>query len=279
MTVRITHPFPGHPEYTGFDVKGIIIFDGSYEIDHEYNPFWPWYPPCIISWKELGDPEVLNADGYTPRWRPGYDIGSDLPVLNYWEGKYAKGEPDAIINAYLNFYSIENRHIFLSDDTISRVYTIWLPPGEPVVAVYAVEACWEPPLVMPVSDPVTDFPITANQPEAYKFDVVINNGEPVTYQGDCCGYDLDCSDLRIEIKQWHGLEYNWITRFFENGVSSSDPLTDCEGVYLEFERPVIWQLGNSPIGIHRQFVIIDHYPPEDWNYNWAYGLSDFTVIE
>ena len=32
LTVKIRHPFQNHPEYTGFDVKGIIIFNGSYDI-------------------------------------------------------------------------------------------------------------------------------------------------------------------------------------------------------------------------------------------------------
>src|SRR4030042_3017822 len=31
LTVRITHPFKGFPQYTGFDVKGVIMFNGSFD--------------------------------------------------------------------------------------------------------------------------------------------------------------------------------------------------------------------------------------------------------
>ena len=40
LTVKITHPFPGYPEFTGFDVKGILMFNGSWE-----NPGYPYFPP------------------------------------------------------------------------------------------------------------------------------------------------------------------------------------------------------------------------------------------
>ena len=36
LTVQITHPFKGHPEYTGLDVKGIIMFNGSHALDTSY---------------------------------------------------------------------------------------------------------------------------------------------------------------------------------------------------------------------------------------------------
>ena len=41
LTVQITHPFIAHPEYTGFDVKGIIMFQGSreYVTEHPYFLF------------------------------------------------------------------------------------------------------------------------------------------------------------------------------------------------------------------------------------------------
>ena len=53
LTVRITHPFAGHPEYTGFDVKGIIMFNGSYE--YEYSGGTPPLPTPVfqVSWKEI----------------------------------------------------------------------------------------------------------------------------------------------------------------------------------------------------------------------------------
>ena len=43
LTVKITHPFKGFPQYTGFDVKGIIMFQGSHEIPDNYSSL-PLYP-------------------------------------------------------------------------------------------------------------------------------------------------------------------------------------------------------------------------------------------
>jgi hypothetical protein len=111
LTVKITHPFMGHPELTGFDVKGIIMFNGSWS-NPGYKYFYPYPNPMRVSWREFGDPQVLNADGYSIRWSPSYDSGSTQPILNYWPGKYSIGTPTANINAYLNFYTDENRHMF-----------------------------------------------------------------------------------------------------------------------------------------------------------------------
>ncbi len=207
LTVQITHPFPDNPEYTGFDVKGIIMFDGSYVIPFAAQYVYPYgtsVNPSFfnVSWAERGDPEVLNEDGYSVLWTPWWDSGSTLPMFNYWPGKYSNGSPSANINAYKNFYTDEDRHMFRVDGQVNRIYTICLPPG-PVVAGYAIDACWAPPDVTPVTDPANDFPITANQPEPYHFRQVWNNGDPITTE-PCCGTDWDCSDLRSEFSIWYG---------------------------------------------------------------------------
>jgi hypothetical protein len=208
LTVKITHPFPDNPEYTGFDVKGILMFDGSqknlYHSKH-YFPYGTLSNPSyfISSWAKLGDPEVLNADGYTVRWSPWWhETGSELPIFNYWEGKYAKGTPSSNVNAYLNFYTSEERHIFTVDGSVERTYHIALPPGS-ITAGYAVEAHWVPPDVTPVTDPINDIPISANQMEPFNFKFVINNGDPITQE--CCNAPYgDCSFMYHEFKQWYG---------------------------------------------------------------------------
>ena len=214
LMVRITHPFAGHPEFTGFDVKGIIMFDGSWE-NEGYYLWLPWPEPFRISWRKLGDPQVLNADGYSILWSPWYDSGSDMPIFNYWEGRFARGTPTANINAFKNFYTDEERHMFRVDGSVTQTYKIWLPPG-PVTAGYAIDACWEPPIKTPVTNPVEDFPLTANQPEAYEFRCVINSGEPVT-DPECCGHH-DPSEFHLYSKQWGGhtaLGFAWFTDAFQ----------------------------------------------------------------
>jgi len=200
LDVRITHPFDNHPEYTGFDVKGIVMFNGSYELPWFKGQWYPWASQVRLSWSQSGDPEVLNPDGFTGRWCPAWDSGSSLPIFNYWPGKYSSGTPTADINAYLNFYTDEERHMFQCNSSIQRTYHIYLPTG-PVVAGYAVEACWEPPIVTPVTDPANDFPYSANQPEPYYFNTVINNGEVI--KSYCCD-GSDCSQAWVVSRQWYG---------------------------------------------------------------------------
>ncbi|HEX9744129.1 MAG TPA: hypothetical protein VGB30_01770 [bacterium] len=203
MNVKITHPFPDNPEFTGFDVKGIIMFNGSWETDWKSKHFFPYDEVARVSYREYGDPELINADGYSPRWCPEWPSGSEMPIFNYWEGKYSNGTPTANINGFLNFYTDEERHMFRVGQTVTRTYHIALPPG-PVIAGYAVDACWEPPLVTPVSDPLTDFPYSANQPEPYYFRLVLNNDQ-VIEDLDCCGSALnnDCSEIWVEWRTWY----------------------------------------------------------------------------
>jgi hypothetical protein len=226
LTIKITHPFKGHPEYTGFDVKGIIMFRGSRE--YQTKKKYPMYPqPFRASWRLLGDPELLNADGFTYYWSPWYDSGSDMPIFNYWPGKLANGTPSANINGFLNFYSNETRHMFECNSSVSRTYHISLPPG-PQEAGYAIDACWEPPLVTPVTKPADDFPITANQPEAYKAHFVVNDGNVIT-DPYCCGfgYPPTIHEGRVEANWWY-----------------------------------------VPEGVHEPYTMVEaHWTPETWNHS------------
>ena len=210
LTVRITHPFAGHPEYTGFDVKGIIMFEGSHTVPWHSKRIFPYgdmsdKSAFSIRWAEVGDPEVLNPDGYTVRWSPWWPSGSTMPIFSYWKGKYTRGTPTANINAYRNFYTDEERHMFRVDDSDTETYLISLPPG-PVIAGYAVEASWEPPITTPVTDPINDFSISANQEEPYYFQFVVNNDEPITEHELHGEYKGDCSGTRYEWSQWYGRE-------------------------------------------------------------------------
>jgi hypothetical protein len=215
LTVQLTHPFPGMPQYTGFDVKGIIMFQGSHEFPKNLKKL-PLYPQnWRASWRLLGDPELLNPDGYTYRWSPWYDSGSDMPIFKYWEGKFANGTPTANINGYLDFYSNPNRHMFECDEAVSRTYHISLPPG-PVTVGYAVEACWEPPTVTPVTNPAEDFPFSANQPEPYHFNIVLNDNKPITDPSCCNLAAWTVHEARIEIDFWYYLPefYEYYTYWY-----------------------------------------------------------------
>jgi hypothetical protein len=207
LTVQIRHPYPGQPQLTGFDVKGIVMFNGSYTAP-SLKKLAPYPDPFVVSWRELGDPELLNPDGYTLLWSPSYDSGSDLPILNYWPGKFSNGTPTANLNAFINYYTTEERHMFACDGIVQRTYHLYIPPG-PLVVGYAVDACWCPPDVTPVVNPLVDFPISANQSEPYFVDFVVNNGEVIDFDL-CCGWNMDdrCSDLHLEYLEWAGHTMN-----------------------------------------------------------------------
>ena len=285
LTVGISHPFPGYPEYTGFDVKGIIMFNGSYEIDTHFVKNLPVPESCMVSWRELGDPEVINPDGYEFRWSPVYESGSDMPIFNYWPGRNSNGLPNTALNAYLNFYTDEQRHMFKTGCRVTRTYKIWLPPREPVIAGYAVEACWEPPLVTPVTDPLIDFPASANQPEPWHFDVIVNNGEPIVQHSGCCGAPPPngCDSLRLDIRDWDDVKNTHITWWYWPGDPTTDtwmyaPCTEeYDGFYASFIR-----LDNYSLGNYRHLVMSFEArptPPDYGMHDIVFDLMDFTIIE
>ena len=279
LTVRLRHPFPGYAEYTGFDVKGIVMFNGSYQLSSPGA-----FPGDFhISWRLMGDPELLNPDGYSIFWSPSYDSGSPLPILNYWAGKYSSGTPTANINAYLNFYNIEDRHIFTSTGVVNRVYHLYLPPG-PLTVGYAVDACWAPPTKTPVINPVVDFPVSANQKEPYHFRFVLNNDLPIT-QGKCCGLDPDdpCADFRIETLQWYGPPQSNIS-FTAPAIPPDQSeghvgagVFPCQVSNTEWLGGPGWKFSDYPDGTYRSVAIV---MAEDWQGDanrLAYTLFDWTV--
>ena len=190
VDVQIKHPFPGLLKYTGFDVKGIVMFKGSLSLWATWDPksFQDYYPvakdhpelqPFRFNLSFIGDWELLNEDGFSYRWSPTYISGQSAPMFNYVQGKFSSGLPNSNINAYKSFFSTEERHMFLPGQAVTMTYHIQTQPGGMTMG-YAVEACWEPPTVNPVTNPATDFPITANQSEPYIERYYCNDDQPIT---------------------------------------------------------------------------------------------------
>jgi len=177
VNVILSHPFPNQPKYTGFDVRGIIMFPAT--------RYWEKKPmkicttdhvpifdpdgsvPLYFSRAEDGGGQLLNADGFTLYFFPGLDIGPDQPIFKYSKGKYANGpDPNSTVNGYKLFTNDPDRRMFLVTDTISRTYHISPPEGEFVFG-YVIDASWAPPINTPVTDPANDFPIYANCEDGY----------------------------------------------------------------------------------------------------------------
>ncbi len=165
VDMTIKHPFEGNLALTIFDVRGIFMTDGNSEAGLQFA----WgndLPVCI------------NADGYTGLFcEYWYPFNPDEPaVFNYYPGVLSWGENrSGQLNAYVAYGKENPRRMFLPGTEESRTLQIALP-GIPFDFGYAVNVCWALPDADPVVDPVDDFPITANCPEAYKLNITIGDG-------------------------------------------------------------------------------------------------------
>jgi len=186
--LTVGHPFTSQV-YTGFDVRGVFITDGE-----------TFFPEAGLT-ANLDDgippehPRLLNPSGWTRMFNPTeFPEGSgELKVLKYTRGRFATDGPlTATLSPYLAFRIEEPRRYFPASSAETREVWIRLPDG-PVEFGYAVDACWMPPLVQPVTDPVTDFPISANCSEPYQ--IWAAQGIGLTPQpGSSCGVTVRTLD-------------------------------------------------------------------------------------
>ena len=177
VDVAFTHPFPGLDVYTGFDVRGVCMGDGSLVGTVDPNVLYP------------GDEDlrVLNGDGLT-RWFNASEFSTYNSIFGFTLGKL--GTPGFDWTASLNGYKYycdgldseddvaaffadpgcpNPRGLFSAGNTLKRRYILQFPvfTGVPQYRFqYAVIAGWEPPANVPPSVP-DDFPISANCQEAY----------------------------------------------------------------------------------------------------------------
>jgi hypothetical protein len=182
IDVAMLHPFPGLTRYTGFDVIGVFMGEGSETI--------PYSPELNVAGDV--DQQLLNPDGYT-RWfnapEFGY-AGGMMPLAGFYPGR--KGTPDyypsAILNPYRYFtdglaeedeefgFLMDNaadRGKFTPGSLNERRYELRFPTGTPIRFQYAIIAHWEPNLSFPDPPPdIDDFPITANADEAVVLSVI-----------------------------------------------------------------------------------------------------------
>ncbi len=157
VDVGLVHPFPGMYEYSGFDVWGILLHNGSTSLDYNSDLLYasPGSETEAILW---------NADGYTRWWnRPEFTSGG---VLGYTPGAAGNMDaPEATLSPYKVFgdglgtnddYSIflddpeviDRRGAFIAGSTNWRTYDLQFPfvGSVPIVRFqYAVVASWEQP--------------------------------------------------------------------------------------------------------------------------------------
>ncbi len=211
--IQVRHPFT-NPNLTGFDVRAIAMFNGS-----------KTFPVSGLSTSDrnLGDPALVNADGYTTLYNPSTVGSGPNGLQGYLQGKLAaKSAPSAKLNGYKRLISTgatNTRNALFAGDTVGTSFEIDKPSG-PFMFGYAVDASWAPPLVKPVSDPLNDFGPEANCPEPWKMVVTEQKtGDGLTDQGGQTSFQIDVYDWQG--KASHGLPVIEAPELFSGIVAAS----------------------------------------------------------
>jgi hypothetical protein len=119
----ISHPF-GSMNFSGFDVWGIMMFDGSHD-----------FPVAGVTTPDMdsGEGEVLNVDGFTTLYNFSTAGAGPGGLQGYIDGDIATTEmPDATLNGYKRFVTsdiLNNRNAFYAGDEITVQYEVALPGG------------------------------------------------------------------------------------------------------------------------------------------------------
>ncbi|MFH1675593.1 MAG: PQQ-binding-like beta-propeller repeat protein, partial [bacterium] len=178
VEVSLKHPFPGLNMYRGFDVRGVLIADGSIYGTHDPD----------ICRAGVGDTQLLNPDGYT-RWWNYQEFTSYNSLFGFTHGKLAPpNHPNCTVNPYklfsdeleasdpLSVLDPDSRVTFSTLPGINkRRYDIQFKMDGPKVVFdfdYAVDASWsEPDSSFNPEYPEEAFDLSANCNEAYEISV------------------------------------------------------------------------------------------------------------
>jgi hypothetical protein len=275
MDIQLAHPFVGLNQFTGFDVRGIVMFNGS---EH-----WPETGVNVPD-SELGDGQLLNADGYTRLFNPvEFPPGSmGLPIWEYSKGVLApEAELNSILNAYVAFEKDNPRRYFGTTDLASAEFVI-KKPGGPFVFGYAVDACWAPPDPALYGDPSVidvpeDFVISTNCPEAYSLSTSATFGltddgtgtaevhvDVYDWQGDAisAGVQIECPGILTGLVN---LDYEFSGPDFDRfSVEINNDLLAVQGWYRYLVEARDWTDDLSPMPhVSYQFgtMSVVHYEP------------------
>ncbi|MCX6646286.1 MAG: hypothetical protein NTY09_08010, partial [bacterium] len=207
VDIQITHPFDSSSlNYTVFDVRGIIMFDGSHAFP---------VSGLTMSDSSMGDGEFLNAEGFTQLYN-GSTLGLAGDFFTYFKGKLATPTvPNANLNGFIRHISsnpANTRNALYPGDSVTRTYTLKMPSSMFVLG-YAVDASWDLPTTDPVTDPMTQFPATANCIEPWMTLITEQKiGDGLTAEGGQ-------TKLLIDVYDWQGKG------------SHLDPIVECPDLF------------------------------------------------
>ncbi len=215
--IQITHPFPGLDRYTGFNVRAIVISNGS--------RYFPGLDATVPD-AGLGDFTLENPEGFTRLWNTvEFPEGSGLfPILEYSEGNLASpGGFTGTVNPFISFFQMPRNH-FPAGQSITKVFKFKYPLLDDAKFGYAIDVSWEPPIADPPVNIQDDFPVSANAAEALGLcwvgndaltDVLGDQGssyfEVLDYQGweTIAAAEIECPGLWTGVVSTYWLEYMW----------------------------------------------------------------------
>ena len=230
--IGLRHPFIGLNEFSGFDVCGVLITDGSVS----------GFQNSKLIMAGAGDTRLVNPDGYTRWWNPAeFPHGSTM--FSYKDGLLGTPDATADFNATLNAYKFfcddltdpdvsvgtldpTNRCVFSAGQKNIRHYSIDMGGG--LIFNYAVDACWQMPEGSPPYTVPDDFGPAANRPEAWNVEMT----EPLNTlwnDGTNSGGDLS---LLIDVWDHYDAALNTVTVESPGNftaVSSASPIGGGDG--------------------------------------------------
>ncbi len=205
--IGLRHPFLGLTEFTGFDVCGIFIADGSVS----------GFGDSALTMAGPGDTRLLNPDGFARWWNPN-EFPMDGTIFGYKDGMLGTPDSAANYNATLNAYKFycdelnpddpltdvdsEGRAMFSAGQKNVRHYSIDMGAG--LVFNYAVDANWQFPGGDPPYTAPDDFADAANRTEAWNI-VVSETANSLYNDGGDSGGNLS---MTIDVYDWFNAEMN-----------------------------------------------------------------------
>jgi len=201
--IGLRHPFLGLTEFTGFDVCGILITNGSVS----------GFSDTKIKMAGEGDTHLLNPDGYSRWWNPVEFPVNNGTMFSYKDGLLGTPDSKANYNSTINGYkyfcddlgtndpltnvTLEKRGMFSAGKKNIRHYTIEIG-DDGLTFNYAVDACWLFPTGSKPWTAPDDFPPGANRPEAWRLGVTeLSNS--LWNSGTSSGGELH---LGIDVYDW-----------------------------------------------------------------------------
>jgi len=208
--ISLTHPFATKPQFAGFDVKGILMTPGTLAVG-----------PLVFA--DLDETQLENADGYARWWNPTEFTAPG--ILGYTKGAFAAAtaaQLTATVNPYKLFADIlgpedslswvtgepldsdRGRAVFSAGSVNTRRYRIRFPmsPGPQVIFGYAIDAAWAAPSPNPPGEVPDDFPMNANQPEAYRI-AIMPTANSLYFDSES-GEGGGALKLQINVHDWQG---------------------------------------------------------------------------